>query len=159
VFIKGSDVKDLFRGIFKIGKKRNWKLNHSSLYLDFLAGNQNYDCTPWGNPTRNVFGWQKPCYLLADEGYVSSFQELLDTTPWEKYGTVNNPKCASCMAHCGYEATAVEDMLSHPLKALWTSIRGPKTDGAMIPEATPEYARAERSSTIAGIPVRVEVVD
>lgn len=159
VFIKGSDVKDLFRGIFKIGKNRNWKLNHSSLYLDFLAGNQNYDCTPWGNPTRNVFGWQKPCYLLADEGYVSSFQELLDTTPWDKYGTVNNSKCASCMAHCGYEATAVEDMLSHPLKALWTSIRGPKTEGAMVPEITPEYARTELSSTIAGIPVRVEIAD
>ncbi|HEY8219101.1 MAG TPA: adenosyl-hopene transferase HpnH [Methylobacter sp.] len=157
VFIKGSDVKDLFRGIFKIGKKRNWKLNHSSLYLDFLAGNQNYNCTPWGNPTRNVFGWQKPCYLLADEGYVPTFQELLDTTPWEKYGTVNNPKCASCMAHCGYEATAVEDMLSHPLKALLTSIRGPKTEGAMVPEATPEYAKEEVSSTIAGIPVRVEI--
>lgn len=159
VFIKGSDVKDLFRGIFKIGKNRKWKLNHSSLYLDFLAGNQNYDCTPWGNPTRNVFGWQKPCYLLADEGYVSSFQELLDTTPWDKYGTVNNPKCASCMAHCGYEATAVEDMLSHPLKALLTSIRGPKTEGAMVPEVAPEYAREERPSTIAGIPVRVEVAD
>ncbi len=159
VFIKGSDVKDLFRGIFKIGKKRNWKLNHSALYLDFLAGNQNYDCTPWGNPTRNVFGWQKPCYLLADEGYVSTFQELLDTTPWDKYGTVNNPKCASCMAHCGYEATAVEDLLSHPLKALWTAIRGPKTEGAMVPEATPEYAKEKLSSTIAGIPVRVEIVD
>jgi hopanoid biosynthesis associated radical SAM protein HpnH len=159
VFIKGSDVKDLFRGIFKIGKNRNWKLNHSSLYLDFLAGNQNYDCTPWGNPTRNVFGWQKPCYLLADEGYVSTFQELLDTTPWDKYGTVNNPKCASCMAHCGYEATAVEDMLKHPLKGLLTSIRGPKTEGDMVPEATPEYAREGLSSTIAGIPVRVEIVD
>ncbi len=159
VFIKGSDVKDLFRGIFKIGKNRSWKLNHSSLYLDFLAGNQNYDCTPWGNPTRNVFGWQKPCYLLADEGYVSTFQELLDTTPWDKYGTVNNPKCAGCMAHCGYEATAVEDMLSHPIKALLTSIRGPKTEGAMAPEVTPEYAKKERSSTIAGIPVRVEIVD
>ncbi len=159
VFIKGSDVKDLFRGIFKIGKNRSWKLNHSSLYLDFLAGNQSYDCTPWGNPTRNVFGWQKPCYLLADEGYVSTFQELLDTTPWDKYGTVNNPKCAGCMAHCGYEATAVEDMLSHPIKALLTSIRGPKTEGAMAPEVTPEYAKKERSSTIAGIPVRVEIVD
>ena len=159
VFIKGSDVKDLFRGIFRIGKNRKWKLNHSTLYLDFLAGNQSYDCTPWGNPTRNVFGWQKPCYLLADEGYVSSFQELLDTTPWDKYGTVNNPKCAGCMAHCGYEATAVTDMLSHPVKALLTSIRGPRTEGDMVPEATPEYAREKLSSTIAGIPVSVEIAD
>ncbi|MCK5728422.1 MAG: adenosyl-hopene transferase HpnH [Methylococcales bacterium] len=132
VFIKDSEVKELFRGIFKIGKNRNWKLNHSSLYLDFLAGNQDYNCTPWGNPTRNVFGWQKPCYLLDDEGYVDSFQELLDTTPWEKYGHVNNPKCANCMAHCGYEATAVEDMLAHPIKALLTSLSGPKTEGDMV---------------------------
>jgi hopanoid biosynthesis associated radical SAM protein HpnH len=128
VFIKGAEVKKLFRGIFRIGKNRHWKLNHSSLYLDFLAGNQDYNCTPWGNPTRNVFGWQKPCYLLDDEGYVDSFQALLETTPWEKYGNVNNPKCANCMAHCGYEATAVEDMLAHPIKALLTSFSGPKTE-------------------------------
>jgi hopanoid biosynthesis associated radical SAM protein HpnH len=132
VFIKGLDVKELFRDIFRMGKNRHWKLNHSSLYLDFLAGNQNYNCTPWGNPTRNVFGWQKPCYLLSDEGYVDTFQALLDTTPWEKYGNTNNPKCANCMAHCGYEATAVDDMLAHPLKAMLTSFFGPKTEGSMV---------------------------
>jgi hopanoid biosynthesis associated radical SAM protein HpnH len=159
VFIKGKDVKDLFRGIFKIGKQRKWKLNHSSLYLDFLAGNQNYNCTPWGNPTRNVFGWQKPCYLLADEGYATTFKELLEETPWEKYGTVNNPKCASCMAHCGYEATAVEDMLKHPLKGLLTSIRGPRTEGEMVPEPTPAYASDRSSPNISGIPVRVEITE
>jgi hopanoid biosynthesis associated radical SAM protein HpnH len=157
VFIKGTDVKDLFRSIFKLGKKRNWKLNHSSLYLDFLAGNQSYNCTPWGNPTRNVFGWQKPCYLLADEGNAASFQELLDTTPWEKYGNIQNPKCASCMAHCGYEATAVEDMLKHPLKALYVSLRGPKTSGAMAPELIPEYSVAENIS-LENIAVKVEAV-
>ncbi len=156
VFIRGTDVKNLFRGIFKIGKNRNWKLNHSSLYLDFLAGNQNYNCTPWGNPTRNVFGWQKPCYLLADEGNAASFQELLDSTPWEKYGTVKNPKCANCMAHCGYEATAVEDTLAHPLKALWTSIRGPKTSGDMVPELSPNYAGTAAKRSLADIPVKVE---
>jgi len=155
VFIKGKDVKELFRGIFKIGKNRQWKLNHSSLYLDYLAGNQSYDCTPWGNPTRNVFGWQKPCYLLADEGNADSFQELLDDTPWEKYGTVNNPKCANCMAHCGYEATAVEDTLAHPLKALWATIRGPKTTGDMAPEKAPEYGK-DTAGTIKGIPVKIE---
>jgi hopanoid biosynthesis associated radical SAM protein HpnH len=156
VFIKGSDVKNLFRGIFQIGKNRKWKLNHSSLYLDFLAGNQNYNCTPWGNPTRNVFGWQKPCYLLADEGFAPSFKELIDTTAWENYGTVNNPKCASCMAHCGYEATAVEDMLKHPIKALLTSIRGPKTEGAMVEEPAPRYATEQVLPTLSGIPIRVE---
>jgi len=156
VFIKGRDVKELFRGIFKIGKTRKWNLNHSTLYLDFLAGNQNYQCTPWGNPTRNVFGWQKPCYLLADEGNAASFQELLDTTPWEKYGNSTNPKCASCMAHCGYEATAVEDMLKNPLKALLVSVRGPKTDGDMVPEPTLPIKADSPVATLAGIPIRME---
>ena len=156
VFIKGRDVKELFRDIFKIGKTRKWNLNHSTLYLDFLAGNQNYQCTPWGNPTRNVFGWQKPCYLLADEGNAASFQELLDTTPWEKYGNSTNPKCASCMAHCGYEATAVEDMLKNPLKALLVSLRGPKTDGEMVPEPVPPTKVDRPVGTLAGIPIRVE---
>lgn len=109
-------------------------LNHSALYLDYLAGNQNYNCTPWGNPTRNVFGWQKPCYLLSDEGYVDTFKELLETTPWEKYGHANNPKCAQCMAHCGYEATAVEDTLQHPIKAMLAAFNGPKTTGPMVSE-------------------------
>ena len=155
VFIRGLDVKNLFRGIFKIGKNRKWRLNHSSLYLDYLAGNQNYDCTPWGNPTRNVFGWQKPCYLLADEGNAASFQELLDSTPWEKYGTVNNPKCANCMAHCGYEATAVEDTLAHPIKALLSTLRGPKTEGDMVPEKTPKLDAVAKSG-LADIAVKVE---
>jgi hopanoid biosynthesis associated radical SAM protein HpnH len=154
IFIKGRDVKELFRGIFKFGKNRKWKLNHSSLYLDYLAGNQSYDCTPWGNPTRNVFGWQKPCYLLADEGNAASFQELLDDTPWEKYGTVNNPKCANCMAHCGYEATAVEDTLAHPIKALWANIRGPRTSGPMVPEKAPEAQPAK--SALDEIAIKIE---
>jgi hopanoid biosynthesis associated radical SAM protein HpnH len=158
VFIKGRDVKELFRGIFRIGKekKRKWKLNHSALYLDYLAGNQSYNCTPWGNPTRNVFGWQKPCYLLADEGNASSFKELIETTPWEKYGTVNNPKCANCMAHCGYEATAVEDMLKNPFKGILVAINGPKTSGDMIPEPPPVYADVKPQATFSGIPIRVE---
>ena len=156
VFIKGKDVKDLFRGIFSLGKGRSWNLNHSSLYLDFLAGNQAYECTPWGNPTRDVFGWQKPCYLLADEGHADSFQELLETTPWEKYGSVNNPKCTNCMAHCGYEATAVEDMLTNPLKGLMVSLKGPKTEGAMVEVATPNYVEDKAASTLSKIPVKVE---
>lgn len=150
VFIKGKTVKELFRGIFRLGRGRRWKFNHSSLYLDFLAGNQNYRCTPWGNPTRNVFGWQKPCYLLVDEGYAASFKELMEDTEWDRYGSSKNPKCSNCMAHCGYESTAVEDMLKHPLKALYTSIRGPKTSGPMVPEAQPEYEAS---------PVMVRVIE
>jgi len=160
IFIKGRDTKELFRGIFKRGKGRKWRLNHSSLYLDFLAGNQSYQCTPWGNPTRNVFGWQKPCYLLSDEGYAASFKALMEETPWDRYGTSKNPKCANCMAHCGYEPTAVEDMLKHPLKALYTSIRGPRTEGAMVSEPKPEYEKdgGRSPSTIATV-VRVEMAD
>ncbi len=154
IFIKSKDTKDLFRGIFDLGKKRKWRLNHSSLYLDFLAGNQSYDCTPWGNPTRNVFGWQKPCYLLDNEGHVDSFQEMMDTTPWDQYGSSKNPKCASCMAHCGYEATAVEDMLSNPLKGMLVSMNGPKTSGDMVPEVEPAYQK--EASTLADIPIHVE---
>ena len=86
------------------------------MFLDFLAGNQEYHCTPWGNPTRNVFGWQRPCYLLG-EGYAPSFKELMEETDWDSYGTGNYEKCADCMVHCGYEATAVNDTVAHPLKA------------------------------------------
>jgi len=151
-FMSSTAAKDLFRGIFSIGKNKSWKLNHSSLYLDYLAGNQQYECTPWGNPTRNVFGWQKPCYLLSDEGYSDSFQEMMDSTAWEKYGAGNNPKCEGCMAHCGYEATSVEDTLAHPIKALLSSIQGPKTTGAMVADIVPRY----KKSSLEAIPVKLE---
>lgn len=140
VFLQRQETKELFRGVFKRGKHKKWPLNHSSLYLDFLAGNQNYACTPWGNPTRNVFGWQRPCYLLVDEGYASSFSELMNDTDWDAYGTGKNPKCANCMAHCGFEPTAVNDAVAHPLKALVTSLRGPRTQGTMAPEPPVEYS-------------------
>ncbi|TAN53272.1 MAG: adenosyl-hopene transferase HpnH [Methylococcaceae bacterium] len=139
IFIKSVETKQLFRDIFRLGKGRGWQLNHSSLFLDFLAGNQAYNCTPWGNPTRNVFGWQKPCYLLSDEGYAPDFKSLMATTPWQKYGTVSNPKCAHCMAHCGYEPTAVTDAMRNPLKALAASWLGPRTEGPMVPEPMPQY--------------------
>lgn len=136
VFLQRSVSKRLFRDIFRLGKKRKtpWKFNHSSLYLDFLAGNQNYQCTAWGNPTRNLFGWQRPCYLLVDEGYAKSFRELIEETDWDQYGVGNNPKCANCMAHCGFEPTAINDTFSHPIKALRVSMRGPLTDGPMAPD-------------------------
>jgi hopanoid biosynthesis associated radical SAM protein HpnH len=134
VFLQRNATKDLFRNLFRRGRGHKWPLNHSSLYLDFLAGNQQYRCTAWGNPTRNVFGWQRPCYLLVDEGYAPSFQSLMDDTDWDAYGAGNNPKCANCMAHCGYEPTAVEDAVSRPWKILWTAIRGIRTQGPMAPE-------------------------
>ena len=132
-FLKRKKTKELFRDIFKLGKGRKWAFSQSSLFLDFLAGNQNYKCTPWGNPTRNIFGWQKPCYLLA-EGYEKTFDELMNKTEWDKYGTGNYEKCANCMVHCGYEPTAAEDSIKNPLKALKVALMGPKTDGDMVPD-------------------------
>jgi hopanoid biosynthesis associated radical SAM protein HpnH len=140
VFIRRNASKQLFRNVFRIGKKHKWRLNHSSLFLDFLAGNESYRCTPWGNPTRNVFGWQRPCYLLVDEGYAPTFKALIEETDWERYGTGKNPKCANCMAHCGYETTAVNDTINHPLKALRVFLRGPRTDGPLAPELPITYA-------------------
>ena len=139
VFIQRNASKELFRSIFELGKNRAWRLNHSSLFLNFLAGNETYRCTPWGNPTRNVFGWQRPCYLLVDEGYAPTFKALMEETNWDRYGTGNNPKCANCMAHCGYEATAVNDAMGHPLKGLRVSLRGPKTEGPFAPELPTTY--------------------
>ncbi len=132
-FLNRQRTKELFREVFRRGKGRNWVFNQSSLFLDFLAGNQEYHCTPWGNPTRNIFGWQRPCYLL-NEGYAASFKELMDETDWPSYGTGNYEKCANCMVHCGYEATAVNDTLAHPLKALKVFLRGVETERPMAPE-------------------------
>ena len=133
-FLSRERTKQLFRDIFRRGRgARAWSFSQSSLFLDFLAGNREYRCTPWGNPTRNVFGWQRPCYLLG-EGYVSSFRELMDETDWDRYGTGNYEKCADCMVHSGYEATAVQDAVRHPLRALAVGVRGVRTDGAMAPE-------------------------
>ena len=132
-FLKRKKTKKLFRDIFKLGKGKKWVFSQSSLFLDFLAGNQNYKCTPWGNPTRNIFGWQKPCYLLG-EGYAKTFDELINDTDWDKYGTGNYEKCANCMVHCGYEPTAAEDSIKNPIKTLKVALKGPKTDGDMVPD-------------------------
>lgn len=132
-FIKRENTKNFFRKIFRSKDFRNWDFSHSGLYLDFLAGNQSYKCTPWGNPTRNIFGWQKPCYLLG-EGYVNSFDELMNNTDWDKYGTGNYDKCSDCMAHCGYEASAVNDVFANPIKAVQVALNGPKTEGPMADE-------------------------
>jgi hopanoid biosynthesis associated radical SAM protein HpnH len=106
-FLKRSRTTQLFSKILEKPKKA-WQFNQSPLFLRFLQGKENYQCTPWGNPTYNVFGWQKPCYLLG-EGYAQTFRELMDTTEWDRYGTGRHEKCADCMVHCGYEASAVDD--------------------------------------------------
>ncbi len=133
-FLNRAKTKQLFRDVFRRGRGgRAWSFSQSGLFLDFLAGNQEYRCTPWGNPTRNVFGWQRPCYLLG-EGYATTFRELMETTDWDSYGTGNYEKCADCMVHSGFEATAVQDAVRHPLKAFAVSRRGVDTEGAMAAE-------------------------
>jgi hopanoid biosynthesis associated radical SAM protein HpnH len=139
-FLSRRKTKDLFRDIFRRGEGHKWSFSQSSLFLDFLAGNQEYHCTPWGNPTRNYFGWQRPCYLLG-EGYAKTFKELMDETKWDEYGTGNYEKCANCMVHSGYEATAVMDSVKHPLKALRVAINGVTTEGEMVPEISLENQR------------------
>jgi hopanoid biosynthesis associated radical SAM protein HpnH len=138
-FLSRETTKNMFRDIFRLGKERvaqgktKWRFSQSTLFMDYLAGNQKYECTPWGLPTRNVFGWQRPCYLLG-EGFVKTYKELIETTDWDKYGTGRYEKCANCMVHCGYEPTAAEDAIRNPLKSLIVALRGPKTEGPMAPE-------------------------
>lgn len=140
-FLNRMATKELFRNIFARGKAKaaanpqhkKWEFNQSSMFLDFLAGNQTFHCTPWGNPTRNYFGWQRPCYLLG-EGYASSFKELMETTEWDKYGVGNYEKCADCMVHSGFEATAVAASVSNPFKALKVELSPIRTDGDFAPE-------------------------
>jgi hopanoid biosynthesis associated radical SAM protein HpnH len=132
-FLHRRKTKELFRNVFAMGKGKRWNLMHSTMFLDFLAGNQEFFCTPWGMPTRNVFGWQKPCYLLG-EGYAGTYRELMETTDWDSYGTGRYEKCANCMAHCGYEPTAANMIVANPLKTLWVTVRGVRTHGPMAPE-------------------------
>jgi hopanoid biosynthesis associated radical SAM protein HpnH len=132
-FLARRKTKELFRKVFALGKGKGWKLMHSGMFVDFLAGNQEAHCTPWGMPTRNIFGWQKPCYLLG-EGYAKTFKELMETTDWDSYGTGAYEKCANCMAHCGYEPTAADLAIKKPLKALKIALFGVKTEGPMAPE-------------------------
>jgi hopanoid biosynthesis associated radical SAM protein HpnH len=139
-FLNRRKTKQLFRDIFRLGRGHKWSFSQSSMFLDFLAGNQSYHCTPWGNPTRNYFGWQRPCYLLG-EGYAKSFKELMTETDWDAYGTGNYEKCADCMVHSGYEATAVVDAVKRPLKALGVALAGIRTDGAMAEEISLDRQR------------------
>jgi hopanoid biosynthesis associated radical SAM protein HpnH len=163
VFLHRKASKELFRNIFRKGRGRRWQFNQSSLYLDFLAGNQSYQCTPWGSPTRNVFGWQKPCYLLVGEGIAPTYRALMEETDWDGYGLGKNPKCANCMMHCGFEPTAVADAVSNPFKTLKVFLNGPGTTGAMVPELPILYSEEEvavpqlQVAVPKGVPKRREV--
>ena len=119
-FLNSKATKRLFEQAFADGRRRRWRLNHSPLFLDFLEGKVDFDCTAWAIPSYSVLGWQRPCYLLAD-GYASSYRELIETTDWDRYGRGRDPRCANCMAHCGYEPSAViatTESLRQSLRAL-----------------------------------------
>jgi hopanoid biosynthesis associated radical SAM protein HpnH len=105
-FLPTDQTRALFRSAFADGRRKRWRLNHSPLFLDFLEGKVDFQCTPWGIPSYSVFGWQRPCYLMSD-GYTQTYQELVDTTEWDRYGRGRDPRCENCMAHCGYEPSAV----------------------------------------------------
>ncbi len=105
-FLGVRQTRELFREAFADGRRRRWRLNHSPLFLDFLEGKAEFECTAWGIPSYSLFGWQRPCYLMSD-GYAKTYKELLETTDWSKYGRGRDPRCENCMAHCGYEPTAV----------------------------------------------------
>jgi len=105
-FLGVGETRELFRKALADGNRKRWRLNHSPLFLDFLEGKADFACTAWGIPSYSLLGWQRPCYLMND-GYVQSYQELIDTTDWSAYGRGKDPRCANCMAHCGYEPSAV----------------------------------------------------
>jgi hopanoid biosynthesis associated radical SAM protein HpnH len=133
-FLSRERTKQLFRDVLKRGNGgKKWAFTQSELFLDFLAGNQTYECTPWSMPLRCVFGWQKPCYLLG-EGYAKTFKELMEGTDWDQYGVGKYEKCANCMVHCGFEGTAVNDSVKKPWKMIPLALRGVKTDGPMAPD-------------------------
>jgi len=125
-FLHSEQTKALFREIMRpyVAKEKKWNFNASPLFLDFLVGDKDYECTPWGMPSYSLFGWQRPCYLLG-ESYAKTYQELLDDTDWTKYGRKSgNPKCSDCMVHCGFEPTAAEDSMrpGNILRAMTTVI-------------------------------------
>ncbi|GAA5166431.1 MULTISPECIES: adenosyl-hopene transferase HpnH [Amycolatopsis] len=105
-FLGVQQTRELFKKAFGDGRRKKWRLNHSPLFLDFLEGKRDFECTPWGIPSYSLLGWQRPCYLL-DDGYAKTWRELIEDTDWDKFGRGKDPRCANCMAHCGYEPTAV----------------------------------------------------
>ncbi|HNB59983.1 MAG TPA: adenosyl-hopene transferase HpnH [Phycisphaerales bacterium] len=138
-FRERQKTNSLFRMILS-NRKKHWKFNQGPMFLEFLMGKRDFECTPWGMPTFNIFGWQKPCYLLQD-GYVDSFRELIDSTPWERYGRASgNPACQQCMVHCGYETTA-NDFTFSSIRGLWGTVRAMLSSSYVDPEAAEMLAK------------------
>ena len=121
VFLRRPQMIETFRKLLSFPDRRRWRFSHTPLFLDFLQGKQALQCTAWGNPTRGVLGWQRPCYLM-NEGYVSTFRELIEETEWDRYGYGRDARCTNCMAHCGYEATATKATMASPLEGMRAGI-------------------------------------
>jgi hopanoid biosynthesis associated radical SAM protein HpnH len=115
VFLSRKEITDIFQPIYELSK--HFRFYNTPFYLEFLAGKKDFNCTPWSTPTRNPKGWKRPCYLITD-GHCQSFKDLLEETPWEKYGVGNDPRCANCMVHCGFEASAIDEIGKSPTKLL-----------------------------------------
>jgi len=140
-FLTRERTRNFFRDVFRRGDGgKAWTFTNSPLFLDFLAGNQAYECTPWSMPLRTVFGWQKPCYLIG-EGYVQTFAELMEGTDWDQFGVGKYEKCADCMVHCGFEGTAASDAIKRPWKLARIALQGIRTEGPMVPDIDLSQAR------------------
>ncbi|HLZ79027.1 MAG TPA: adenosyl-hopene transferase HpnH [Sphingomonas sp.] len=140
-FLSRERTKTFFRDVFARGDGgKAWTFTNSPLFLDFLAGNQSYECTPWSMPLRTVFGWQKPCYLVG-EGYVKTFAELMEGTEWDQFGVGKYEKCSDCMVHCGFEGTAATDAIRHPFKMMSVGRKGVRTTGPMAKDIDLSKAR------------------
>jgi hopanoid biosynthesis associated radical SAM protein HpnH len=138
-FLGVEHTRGIFREAFAGGRRKKWRLNHSPLFLDFLEGKVDFACTPWGIPSYSVFGWQRPCYLMAD-GYARTYKELLETTQWENYGRGKDPRCANCMAHCGYEPSAVTATMKSPRESVRAAVDVMRGSFRSLPMATRERA-------------------
>lgn len=159
-------TNELFEMILS-NRKKGWRFNQSPLFLEYLMGTREYECTPWGNPTYNIFGWQKPCYLLQD-GYVDTFAELMEQTEWENYGRESgNPSCQQCMVHCGYEPSAVDHTFAS-FGGLWGTIKAmvfntyanPSAKRRLEEEkAKPQGPLAHLGLTIEGKPLKREGIE
>lgn len=166
-FLNREKTKTLFRDLLSRGTKpgaqdgtgggKRWAFTNSPLFLDFLAGNRSYECTPWSMPLRTVFGWQKPCYLVG-EGYVGSFQELMEGTDWDQYGVGKYEKCSDCMVHCGFEGTAAKEGLRRPLEFLKVAMKGIRTDGPMAPDIDISNARRAEDVHLTHVEAEMEKI-
>lgn len=163
-FLNREKTKTLFRDLLARGADskaekgtgggKRWAFTNSPLFLDFLAGNRSYECTPWSMPLRTVFGWQKPCYLVG-EGYVETFQELMEGTDWDQYGVGKYEKCSDCMVHCGFEGTAAKEGLRRPLEFLKVAMKGIRTEGPMAPDI--DISNARRAEDLHSTHVEAEM--